>query len=181
MNFDTAGNGTTTINTEIKFVEKPTQNDGGTGQDAGDSYVTSSQLAEGNINSSGILICDDQSDFYSFGVIQGKNLTITFSGFDESNCDFILYKQGGIKVIEETDVIDSITLEYSANESLTLILSISKSDANDFAQVDYQFYIDGIQSELTSESPIKTGYIFGAFSLLCIAVIIMRTRKKERN
>ncbi len=179
MNFDITEMETTTINTDVNFIEKPTQNDGGIGQDAGNSYSTSSQLTVGNFSSSGILIYDDLSDFYNFEVEAGDNLTITFSDFGESICDFVLYKQGGTKVIEETDVIDNISMEYSVNDTGTCALGISKSNADDFTQVDYQFSIFK-QSELTFNFPIEVKYILCVFSFLGISVVIVRKRKKER-
>ncbi|NHJ48280.1 MAG: hypothetical protein FK733_10880 [Asgard group archaeon] len=174
---------TISVTYKIEFDERyPVQNDGNSGDDAGDSIAFSTLLEPEDYNSSGMLIFTDYIDYYKFYASVNDTLTLTITGLYDSNCDFELYEPGGFVVsFSQVNVTSDILINRLINQTGYWVLKFSKPFTIFTEREVYtiEIEIDTPSSETstpTSSADIHYKSMITVFAIFSVIIVIHRKK-----
>jgi hypothetical protein len=175
-----------TVSYKIEFDEKyPQQNDGNSGDDAGNSIGSALYLYEDDYICSGMLVYQDYWDFYKFYIHENDSVTISVSGLYNSNCDFYLIDPISYDNIESRENIASdfeITLEIDKTGFWIIEFNKTNFYYPERETYNLQIEIDSTYTDTSGSPTVQSGYHFSIIipiSLLSIISIIVLYKKRK--
>jgi len=151
------------------------QNDGGSGDDAGDSFASAMSISTGHI--SGRLISgQDDDDYYEFEV-EGTKITIYTDCEPGLTYSIYIYNPSQNLMVSETSISSTNTLTFIAEESGTWFVRVHRASGEGEYELTLSLASSGL-GDLTKWLIIGVSALLGIVILILIIVIAIRRKRK---
>lgn len=151
------------------------QDDGGSGDDAGDSFASATSISTGHI--SGRLISgQDDDDYYEFEV-EGTKITIYTDCEPGLTYSIYIYNPSQNLMVSETSISSTNTLTFKAEESGTWFVRVQRVSGEGEYELTLSLTSSGL-GDLTKWLIIGGSALLGIVILIIVVVIAIRRKRK---